>query len=252
MEQPLLPHFLVVGAQKAGTSTVHRRLGNHPGIFLPPAKELHYFSLHTDRPWGWYLRQFEGRGDAQLCGEVTPYYLFHPQAPARIRAALPAVRLVVLLRDPVERTLSQYFHARRHGFETLSLEAALKAEHGRLADAEAILQAAGSSHYSHQKHSYVARSRYEQQLDRIEALFPPQQVLVLQSEPLLSGKREPWERLYAFLGVPPVSWEFEMPRENAGLEEAKAVQAHVKELLRRQLEISATAVRKRYGFDWGW
>ena len=121
---------------------------------------------------------------------------------------LPQARLIVLLRNPVERALSQFFHARRHGFEPLELEAALAAEPERLEGAGARLAAPGSSDYSHQKHSYVSRSRYELQLARYEALFPRRRLLVLRSEDLFgatSGATKAcWERIQAFLGLDPL------------------------------------------------
>ena len=124
----LLPHFLAIGVQKGGTTTLQRLLEQHPGVYLPSAKELHYFSLHYGQGEGWYRQYFAGAALSQRCGEITPYYLFHPSAPQRILALLPQVKLVVMLRDPVERALSQYFHSVRLGLEPLALEQALAAE----------------------------------------------------------------------------------------------------------------------------
>ena len=101
-----LPDFLGVGVQKGGTTTLQKLLEQHPGAFLPAAKELHYFSLHYARGESWYRQQFAAASPGQRNGEITPYYLFHPEASKRIQSLLPQVRLVVLLRDPVQRTLS--------------------------------------------------------------------------------------------------------------------------------------------------
>ena len=122
-----LPDFLGLGVQKGGTTSLHCLLEQHPQVFLPSVKEVHYFSLNFASGEAWYRSQFASAEPEQRCGEITPYYLFHPQAAARVREALPQAKLIVLLRDPVERTLSQYFHSRRHGFEPLGLEAALDA-----------------------------------------------------------------------------------------------------------------------------
>ena len=126
--------------------------------------------------------------------------------PARIRALLPQARMIVLLRDPVERTLSQVFHARRHGFEALEVADALAAEPERLASGNA---------YNFQKHSYVARSRYLEQLDRYEALFPKRQLLVLKSEDLFASTRHVWEKIQCFLELQPITLTA-LPRANAG------------------------------------
>lgn len=144
---------------------------------MQPAKELHFFSLHHHWGEAWYLQQFVAAQPQQRCGEITPYYFCYPQAPARIQSLLPHVKLFVLLRDPVERTLSQYFQACRLGLEPLELKAALVAEPERLAGAEAVLAQPDGKHLSHQEQSYLSRSRYEQQLERYEALFPAKQLL---------------------------------------------------------------------------
>jgi hypothetical protein len=247
-----LPHFLVLGTQKGGTTSLHRLLAQHPQVFLPACTEVHYFSLHDEQPLSWYAEHYAAARAGQRRGDITPYYLFHPRAPQRIKAVLPRVQLIALLRDPVERTLSQVFHARRHGFEPLELEAALAAEPGRLAGAEQRLAAAGSSDYSHQKHSYVARSRYGEQLARYEALFAPRQLLVLRSEDLFAEPERIWQQIQAFLGLAPVPLPAPLERANAGRGEAAAVSPTIRARLRNELAPSAAAIRSRYGFDWGW
>ena len=249
--QPL-PHFLVIGTQKGGTTSLQKLLEQHPGVYLPPCKEVHYFSLHDQEPPSWYANHFRAAQPGQRRGDITPYYLFHPRAPQRIRALLPKVRLIVLLRDPVERTLSQYFHAQRHGFEVLELEEALAAETARLAGAEARLAEPGSTDYGHQKHSYLSRSRYELQLKRYEALFPQKQLLVLRSEDLFSTPKSSWDQIQRFLGLNPISLPSQLARANAGRGEAKAVPAAIREQLRREFASTAATVKARYGFDWGW
>ncbi len=244
-----LPQFLGIGAQKAGTTTLHDWLTQHPQIFLPAQKELHYFSLHFDAGLPWYAEHFAAAGPAQRCGEITPYYLFHPQAPQRIRALLPQVRLIVLLRDPVERALSQYFHARRLGLETLPLKQALAAEAERLAGAEWVLRAPGGRHLSHQEHSYLERSRYEQQLARYQALFGAEQLLVRSSTALFSGSEQLWRELLAFLELD--AWALPaLPRRNAGAAEAAAVEPALRQQLREQLQPTYAAMQACYGISW--
>ena len=249
-----LPHFLGLGTQKGGTTSLHRLLAQHPQVFLPACKEVHYFSLHDQEPLSWYAEHYREARAGQLRGDITPYYLFHPRAPQRIRAVLPQARLIVLLRNPVERALSQFFHARRHGFEPLELEAALAAEPERLEGAGAGLAAPGSSDYSHQKHSYVSRSRYELQLARYEALFPRRQLLVLRSEDLFgatSGATKAcWERIQAFLGLDPLPLPSPLERANAGRGEADTVPAAVRTQLQRELATTTAAIAKRYGIHW--
>jgi hypothetical protein len=249
--QPL-PHFLVLGTQKGGTTSLHRLLAQHPQVFLPACKEVHYFSLHDQQPLSWYAEHYREARPGERRGDITPYYLFHPRAPQRIRRVLPKARLIVLLRDPVERALSQVFHARRHGFEPLELEAALAAEAERLTGAEERLREPGSADYSHQKHSYVSRSRYEQQLQRYEALFPTKQLLVVRSEDVFSATEHSWLRIQAFLGLDAVPLPAPLERANSGRGEADAVPPQVRAQLREQLSSTAKAIQQRYGIQWNW
>lgn len=137
------PGFSRSRGPEGGTTTLQALLSAHQQVFLPAGKEVHYFSLHYERGAHWYGEQFADAVPSQCCGEITPYYLFHPEAPRRIQELLPGVRLVLLLRDPVERAVSQYFHSVRLGLEPLSLEQALLAEPERLAGAEAVLDTPG-------------------------------------------------------------------------------------------------------------
>ena len=243
VERHRLPDFLGLGTQKGGTSTLQALLMTHPGVFLPACKEVHYFSLHSAQPRQWYADHYATAGRGLRCGDITPYYLFHPEAPQRIQALLPRVRMVVLLRDPVERCLSQVFHARRLGFEPLETEAALDAESERLASGHA---------FSLQKHSYQARSRYLEQLDRYERLFHRDQLLVLRSEDLFEQPDLIWWKLLKFLKLKDHPLPRPLPHQNRGKGEAKGVQPQLRERLRRDFAATAAGVRRRYGFGWDW
>ena len=238
-----LPHFLGLGTQKGGTTSLQNLLEQHPGVYLPPCKEVHYFSLHAQQPTGWYAAHYGEARRGQRRGDITPYYLFHPQAPERIRTLLPKAKLIVLLRDPVERALSQVFHSRRHGFETLEVADALAAEPQRLASGDP---------FSAQKHSYVARSRYLEQLDRYEALFPRRQLLVLKSEDFFQDTATAWDRIQRFLKLRAIPLPMVLPKANAGSGEATQVAAAVRAQLRDALSTTASGVKQRYGIEWGW
>ena len=238
-----LPDFLCVGTQKGGTTTLQKLLEKHPETFLPSDKELQFFSLHYERGKDWYCQQFEGAGDNQRCGEITPYYIFHPEAPSRIHKLIPNVQIIVLLRDPVERALSHYFHARRHGFEPLELEQALKSERERLAS--------GSS-FSHQKHSYVSRSLYIEQLSRLEDIFAPEQLLILRSEDLFDSTLSCWQRIQSFIGLSEIPLLNPLEKANAGSGEANTVSCIVREWLRSELRDTVAEMKRRYGISWNW
>jgi hypothetical protein len=202
----LLPSFLIIGAKRAGTTSLYEYIVEHPGVVrsrLP--KGSHYFDVRFSHGWTWYRSTFPlARHHRVITGEASPYYLFHPLAPRRIAAALPHVRLIAILRDPVDRAYSQYQFERRGGFEELPLEQALDQEPERLAgEAERMVNEPGYQSFAYRHHGYLARGRYAQQLERLYDLVSPSQVLVLQSELLLADPNAVLDRVWRFLGLPP-------------------------------------------------
>ncbi|MGI8523655.1 MAG: sulfotransferase family protein [Nocardioides sp.] len=132
------PNFLYVGPDKAGSSWLHEMLLKHPDVYLTPAKDLYYFDRYYDRGPAWYASQFRDARDEKIVGEVCQDYLFHPEAAARIRATLGPVKIMVSLRDPVERAWSSYLYMRKHGIGPDTFGEALQSrpellEHGRYA-----------------------------------------------------------------------------------------------------------------------
>jgi SAM-dependent methyltransferase len=245
-----LPTFFGIGAQKAGTTTLHHLLATHPRIFVPAEKEVHYFTLHANRNLEWYTSHFAAARPDQICGDITPYYLFHPEAARRIHELLPRVKLVALLRDPVERALSGYFHARRLGLESLPIEEAFAREAERLAGAAADLAPLNGRHFSHQEQSYVARSRYDEQLARYTELFSRDQLLVLRSEDLFAEPAVVWRRLLEFLELEHHPLPQHFPHANRGGEESAGVDACLRERLRSLLGPTYDALERTYGLRW--
>jgi len=227
----ILPAFLVIGAQRAGTTTLFDQLLVHPEIQGPAKsrgeltwarKEIHFFDERFLLGVNWYRSFFplavsrrwaRARGGDIVAGEATPYYMFHPLVPQRVAATIPDARLVAILRDPVERAYSHYQMMRRSKREELSFEDALEAEAGRLAS-EAELEAGTTrfrigtgerrKHYHHRHHAYFARGLYADQLERWYASFPREQLLVLTVEDLSSRHTETIGHVLDFLGVQPL------------------------------------------------
>jgi hypothetical protein len=243
-----LPDFLGIGAQRSGTTTLYELLRRHPETFLPDEKELHYFSLHHHRPLGWYAAKFAAAAPGRRVGEISPYCLFHPEAPARIAAALPHVKLIALLRDPVDRALSGYRHARRLGRESLEIEAAFDAEAGRLRDAAPVLVPDAGRHPGHQWHSYLARSRYEEQLARYQAQCPGAPLLVLRSEDLFTTPQATWTQQFLGLSVCPPSDP--LPHRNQSVSDQSAVSPALRDRLRQALAPTYRAMAQDYGIRW--
>jgi hypothetical protein len=181
----MLPNFLVIGAMKAGTTSLHRYLREHPQVFMPEEKELQFFV--AEKRWGrgrdWYEAQFAAAGDAIAVGEASPTYTMHPEftgVPGRIEALLPEARLVYAVRHPIERLRSHYLHEVQKGRECAPIERALASDP-----------------------RYLDTSRYAMQLERYLACFSAQQVLVITAEQLRDERAATVRRVLAFLGVDP-------------------------------------------------
>jgi Sulfotransferase family len=195
-----LPNLLVIGAMKCGTSAVHGLLDRHPDVAMAPGKELNFF-IGSDQPVGedpgewwrhgqwhrglrWYADQFDA--GAPVRGETSPAYTdpSHPDAAARVRAVLPHVRLVYLVRDPFERAVSQWRHHVRDGTEPRSV-------------ADALLDP-GSQ--------YVARSRYAERVEPYLARFQREQLLVVVQERLRTDPDDEVCRIVLHAGAAPERW----------------------------------------------
>ena len=207
-----LPDFLILGAQKAGTTALYAYLRRHPSVLGPAWKEVSFFDRHWTRGVAWYRGQFPNvlrvgaarrRGVVRV-GEASPSYLFHPLAPERVRATVPDVRLVVLLRNPVDRAFSQYQHEVALGRESLPFEQALEHEDRRTAgEVERML--ADPRYFSSEwwTHTYRARGLYAEQLERWLAVFPRRQLLVVATEEMAAAPAATYGRVLEFLGAAP-------------------------------------------------
>jgi hypothetical protein len=200
----LRPAFLVVGAQRCGTTTMMKTLGQHPGV-LPAVfhKGVHYFDVNHHRGMAWYAGHFPAAKAGVLTGESSPYYMFHPVAPARIAAELPGVRLIVLLRDPVERAYSAYTHERARGYETEEFGRALELEPSRLAGEVERLRADPGYDSPHWRHNaYVTRGQYVEQLEHLESLFGRDRLCVVDSHDFFAEPEWAFRAVEQFLGLP--------------------------------------------------
>jgi hypothetical protein len=209
----VLPHFLIIGAQRAGTTSLYYHLVGHPQVRAATSKEVYYFDFHWRRSLWWYRSHFplagtteggSGSDRRRITGEASPSYLFCPPVAPRVALRLPEVKLIVLLRNPVDRAYSQYWHEIRSGRESCSFREAIAREDERLARERARL---GTERcwegWHHRRHSYLARGRYLEQLRHWWRWVPRQRLLVVQSEALFLRPAVSLARVYRFLGLVP-------------------------------------------------
>jgi hypothetical protein len=207
----LAPSFLILGASRAGTTSLFRALLTHPHIAPPPVnKGVRYFDLNYARGWNWYLGHFPLRWTAQahtrgatpVAFEASGYYLFHPFAAQRIAKDLPEAKLVAMLRDPVERAYSAWKHETARGYEWEPFERALELETERLrGEVERMRRDISYESFCHRHHSYRSRGEYVDQLERFLTYVPREQLHVIQSEQFFADPQHVYRGLLDFLGL---------------------------------------------------
>jgi hypothetical protein len=205
-----LPDFIIIGSQKGGTTFLNRLLAQHPRIRPAFLKEVHYFDLNFDKGINWYRSNFPmrtSRNEGYVTGEASPYYMFYPHAARRASVVVPKAKLIVLLRNPIDRAYSHYQHqalrVKGEGQETLSFEQAVDAEERRLrGELERMLQ---DEHYmspNHRNYSYLSRGIYVDQLLTWSRYYDRTQMLILKSENLFDDTLNTLAVTLDFLEIP--------------------------------------------------
>ena len=202
------PDFFLIGAPKAGTSALHSALALHPHLFMSPVKEPKYYmcgdspppaykgpgDAHSNQEWVWqrerYLRLFDGAPRGALRGESTPFYLYNRDARRRIAADRPDAKLIVVLRDPVDRAYSNWMHLWMDGLEPRADIVEAVAREPERVDA-------GWAPFWH----YSGLGMYGRQVADLYAHFPREQVLLLRYKALVDSPDEVLNRVFEFLGV---------------------------------------------------
>ena len=240
-----LPDFVILGAMKSGTTSLYDFITQHPSIAPAAKKELQYFSknyrskiLDTETAslskkrggeggviFGhyrlgklWYRSNFptniskyyfyKKMNQKLLSGEASPAYLFYPTVPGRMNEVLPDVKLIVILRNPVDRAYSHHHHALRINLTTLSFENAIKSEEKRLAEEKGqMIKDPNSVPASHSHHSYLARGVYADQLENWFRHYDRKKFLILTTEDFRKNSQQALDQVFDFLEVPPFQVE---------------------------------------------
>jgi hypothetical protein len=189
-----MPDLLIAGAQKSGTTALYAWLGEHPEVFMSRPKEVHYFDQHYEEGAQWYQQHFKDAGSSQMAGEATPSYFYFEEAARRMARDVPAAKLIVLLRDPVNRAYSHYHHSLSRNEECLPFHEALMAEPERLSQGDLVARA---------RYSYVDRGRYASQVRRLLSLYPRQSIHFDLFENLRDSPSQTYQRAVDFLGLDP-------------------------------------------------
>lgn len=203
-----LPDFIIIGAQKSGTTSLFDYLSQHPQLLPARKKEVHFFdggigsnvdTFAKGEPW--YRAHFPLESEIGLhrrTFEASPLYIFNPLVPQRLAALAPTVKLIAILRNPTERAISHYFHVNRRGREPLPMMEAFTSEEERL---RPVLESQDYKSETFRLRTYKSRGRYHEQLKRFLPYFQMTNILTINSAELFQTPQETLQRVYRFVGV---------------------------------------------------
>lgn len=243
-EHSLGVQFLIAGVQKSGTTALADYLRQHPSLFIPAVKELHFFddeTLNWRRPQGLYAgyhaRFIEAR-PGSIWGDATPIYSYWWSAMARIWAYNPSMRLILCLRNPVERAYSHWAMEARRQLDSASFSEAIAAE---------VERCRSALPHQHRVFSYVSRGFYSEQLRRLWSFFPRNQTLILRQEELLEDPGGTLGRVHRFLRVEP-RLPAETLRANSG-QYANSMDPSIRVQLQRLFGPEISQLEQLLGWD---
>lgn len=254
----VLPNFIIIGAQKSGTTSLYHYLCEHPQLIPSYKKEVHFFDGginpnvdNYQKGETWYCSNFQKKHNVtsnQKAFEASPLYLFNPLVPQRIFKLLPNAKLIAILRNPTERAISHYFHVKRENNESLPILEALQSEEERL---KPIIDNQDYKNNIYINHSYKSRGLYYEQIKRYLNHFPKSNILVLNSEKLFTHPSDTLQRIFKFVGI---DTDFNvgnlMPR-GTGTNKTKIAPA-VYEYLNDYFRPHNQKLYKLIGEDFGW
>jgi hypothetical protein len=198
-----LPTFVIAGTMKSGTSSLASWIGDHPQGFVAPVKEVHYFNAddHYSKGVGWYRSNFEGADDAVAVGDATPLYSFYPEAVERMASLLPEARVIVCMRNPIDRAYSHYRHwYYRRVHEDRTWEQVVEDE---LADPDPGPPDPRGGAYDPKDPRYLQQGHYAEQLERLCSFYPREQVMGVLTDDLKKRPHDVYREVCEFLGMDP-------------------------------------------------
>lgn len=207
-----MPSFIVIGTRKGGTTALFNYLGKHPDVVVPFRKEIKFFDCNFIRGVDWYRSFFPRRARLKgemMTGEASPYYILHPLTAQRIAQTLPEVKLIAMLRNPIDRAFSNYQMNVQNRIEVLSFEKATENEERRLSgEIERILADVNYPLRKHMNLSYLESGRYVEQLERWYEHIPPEQIMLIKSEEFFEDTPKIYKQVLEFIGLR--DWKMEM------------------------------------------
>lgn len=217
-----LPDYCIIGAQKSGTTSLYSYLALHPQVRPSYVKEIHYYNKHCAKGLKWYRAHFPVgplRRDERsfITGEASTMYLHDTDTPSRMHEDLPDIRLLLVLRDPVDRAISHYHHRIRTGREDRPIEVAME---------QAISAASAGKFVAGSETDYLRNGHYAEDLEHWTTVYPSDQFLVLQAEALFKDPRDAFKRVSDFLDIDYLVPDESRRKFNAGAYDKRETEAY--------------------------
>jgi hypothetical protein len=247
----VLPDFIIIGAMRCGTSSLYSYLYSHPQVLPAKRKEVHYFDLNFEKEENWYRSFFPPAPimatGKYITGEASPYYLYHPHAVRRIQEVIPDVKIIILLRDPVDRAISAYWYISNvTEEEDLPIEEAFRREKERLrGEEEKIIRNKSYDSFEHRYHSYLDRGKYTKQIKRVKKFFSKDEIIVLKSEELFGSKNKVMKKVHNFLDIDNLSYK--MGKKRNVNKDKKKVKKDLKMKLERYYKDEKKRLKEEVG-----
>lgn len=209
MNNSILPNFICIGAQKSGTTTLYDILRQHPEVFLPANKELHFFDddFNYQKGMNYYKNFFADAIGYRAVGEITPAYLYFEKCPQRIYNTLGGdIKFIIILRNPVERAFSHYLMSYKRGYENKNFHKAVLEEKNRI----------NSDYFAKSHFSYIDRGYYSKQIQNYFTFFSTENIKILIFEDFLQDKQNVVSSILEFLNVKSTRLKIEIKSNAAG------------------------------------
>lgn len=244
------PDFLIIGTQKGGTTSLYKYLIRHPQILGANYKEIHFFDMNYQNGINWYRRQFPiKKTNQELIGEATPLYLYHPLVPSRVFERFPKTKIIILLRNPVDRLISHYFMINKSK-NILDLDEVFEKELSAQFALKNLLENKDYEINSLIWDSYLSRGLYFEQIKSWRKFFPSNQILIIFSEDLFKNTCNTVNKVFKFLGLP----EYNLKKYYKYLKSSskKVVKIEDKQRLNQYYKSSNMQLQKYLGIKLPW
>ncbi len=243
------PNFLVIGVKKGGTTSIYNYLTQHPQILPAIKKEIDFWSFYFHRGLDWYRAHFPLIPELEkfLTGEASPSYFDSPDTPARLFHFFPKIKLILLLRNPVDRAISNYYHEVRSKAESMSIEEIINSRLEKLIKISfSLVKEKDSWNY---QGDYIASSVYVNWLKKWLTIFPREQLLILKSEDFYSDPETIMKQIFNFLGLPDYQIP-DYPKLNAG--SYSSINESIRQKLSDYFQLHNQRLEEYLGMKFNW